>query len=341
MKSTLGEWRWIGAVKRLDLTIENQRDYAVLDGQWDLNDFGVLLDGLSARRVDESLQNGKSSVTCELCLADGRNVQMIGAFTDPRNASGVLLGDASLDEPVEEPGPELVPVFQPIISLSDGRVAGFEALARWPIAAGEEVSTTQYRFDDKALASSMLIHGCDALSVWRDTLGRDDIFMHVNLTARDLADTGLVDLVQALISGHGLSNGQLRLELTEQAALRNAARAVDVARELQDMGVGLVLDDFGTGHSSFMWLANLPAGSLKIDQDLIALYENPRVRTILEALTLMARRLGMKTTAEGVEKAEMLPRLREMGFDYAQGFALQRPMQLETATDYLQKRVTA
>ncbi len=335
MKSTLGEWRWIGAVQRLDLSIEDQREYAVLDGQWALDDFAVLLDGLSHRRVAESLREGGASVACELRLGDGRAVQMVGAFTDRSDASGVLMADVPHEAPVDDPGPELVPVFQPIIRLSDGGVAGFEALARWPVEDGGQDQAAQYRFDDKALASSMLIHGCEALTAWRDLVGREDIFMQVNLTARDLADDGLLDLVQVLISGHKLKQGQLRLELTEQAALRDASRAIQVAQELEAAGVPLVLDDFGSGHSSFVWLAKLPAGSLKIDQDLIALIEDRRVSTILEALTLMAKRLGMETTAEGVENASMLPRLREIGFDYAQGYALQRPMQLETATGYL------
>ena len=101
--------------------------------------------------------------------------------------------------------------------------------------------------------------------------------------------------------------------------------------ELRDAGAGIVLDDFGSGHSSFQWLADLPADALKVDASLVQQIDNPRVETILEALTLMARRLGMTSTAEGVEDLAMLTRLRTLGFDHAQGFALGRPQPAEDA----------
>lgn len=338
MTNTVGEWSWAGAEKRLEFSVSQGEDFAMLDGRWALADFGLLLDGLSQRRIERSLNDGSQSVACELRLADGRTIQMVGAFTEDASAQGVLLDQAPDNETSDEPGPELVPVFQPILSLTDGRVVGFEALARWPSPVDGEDADTYQRYDDKALASNMLIHACQALSVWRDELGCDDIFMQVNLTSTDLANESLVDLVEALINGHELSAGTLRLELTEQAALRDAEHAIEMAMTLRKAGAALVLDDFGSGHSSFLWLANLPADSLKIDPSLVAQIRNQRVRTILEALTLLARRLGMRVTAEGVEDLDILPFLREIGFDYAQGFALQRPMRLAAATEYLKSK---
>ncbi len=339
MTNTVGEWSWAGVEKRLEFSVSRDKDLAVLDGRWALEDFGLLLDGLSQRRIERSLKDGNQSVACELRLADGRTIQMVGAFTEDKYAQGVLLDQAPDEEASEEPGPELVPVFQPILSLTDGRVVGFEALARWPSPdTGNDDSGVYQRFDDTALASNMLIHACQALSVWRDELQRDDIFMQVNLTSTDLANESLVDLVEALINGHELAAGTLRLELTEQAALRDAEHAIKMAMALREAGAALVLDDFGSGHSSFMWLANLPADSLKIDPSLVAQVRNERVRTILEALVLLARRLGMRITAEGVEDLEILPLLREIGFDYAQGFALKRPMRLASATEYLKSK---
>ncbi len=338
MTNTVGEWSWAGAEKRLEFSVSHGEDFAMLDGRWALDDFGLLLDGLSQRRIERSLKDGSQSVACELRLADGRTIQMVGAFTEDAYAQGILLNQVPDDEVSDEPGPELVPVFQPILSLADGRVVGFEALARWPSPDGSADAGAYQRYDDKALASNMLIHACQALSIWREEIGCDDVFMQVNLTATDLADESLVELVEALINGHGLAAGTLRLELTEQAALRDAEHAIEMAMTLRNAGAALVLDDFGSGHSSFLWLANLPADSLKIDPSLVAQIRNERVRTILEALTLLARRLGMRVTAEGVEELEILPLLREIGFDYAQGFALKRPMRLAAATDYLKSK---
>jgi len=336
MSETIGEWSWVGESQRLDVTVSKGHELASLNGRWGLPDFGRLLDGLSVRRLSRSLVQGSDSVTCELRLAGGHHFQMIGAFTDNANAQGVLVEQSLSDDVVDGPGPVLVPVFQPILSLTTGRVVGFEALARWP--EDEEKTSNQHQgFEDQALASNMLIHASEALTTWRALPGCESIFVQVNLTSRDLVDDTLVDLVSALISGHQLGAGTLRLELTEQAALRDAERAVEVATALRDAGAALVLDDFGSGHSSFLWLANLPADSLKIDADLIAQVETPRVKTILEALTLLARRLGMHTTAEGVEDVEVLGVLREIGFDYVQGFGLGHPMTLASSAAFLKE----
>lgn len=323
----LGDWVWDEA--RQTLTIFDVREdlFGMLSGEWTLAAFGHLLDGLSAKRVQQSFKVGDDHCVLDLQIADGRRFQMIGGRADEAQMRGVLIGAPSsyTDERDDDhPGPELLPVYQPIICLKTGAIAGFEALARWP---SSDVNHEQ--FDDTALAANMLIHASDALAKWRKIDAARDVFVQVNLTSRDLENAHLAPLVSALISGHGLEAGALRLELTEQAALRDASRAIEVAKALQDAGAALVLDDFGSGHSSFMWLAQLPAFSLKVDAELISQIDEPRMRIILGAITLLAKRLGMKTTAEGVEDTALLTTLREMNFDMAQGFALGRPVRFE------------
>ncbi len=331
MAETLGEWQWRGTAERLTLKLDQESSYLDLQGEWGLAEFGVLLNGLSRRQLERIFSHATGVVRCALTLANGQTLHLVGAFDQSGDAQGLILTDTLAPSENTSPGPDLVPVFQPIISLQTGRVAGFEALARWPSSTDDTVN----RYVDDALASNMMIHACQALTKWRQISGFEDLFVQVNLTARDLTDDKLIDLVAALIDGYGLKDGDMRLELTEQAALRDIEKAIDIAQRLQKVGAGLVLDDFGTGHSSFLWLAKLPANSLKIDFDLVSKIEDPRVRTILEALTLMARRLGMRATAEGVEDRSVLPVLQDIGFDYAQGFALGRPMQASTAEDYL------
>ncbi len=338
MTNTLGEWVWDGTNQRLKVEIKAGDAFSILDGRWALDDFCLLFDGLSRRRIIRSFSGQDATVTCELRLADGQMVQMVGAFTNAEAARGMVLAQSAASEGLDNPGPVLVPVFQPIISLNTGQVVGFEALARWPVDGNSADENGHMRLGDKALASNMLIHACQALAIWRTQTGRSDLFVQVNLTSRDLVDDSLVDLVSALISGHDLGEGVLRVELTEQAALRDTNRAIEVATALRDAGAALVLDDFGSGHSSFLWLANLPADSLKVDADLIAQIGKDRVRTILEALTLLARRLHMRTTAEGVEDENILSVLQEVGFDYVQGFALARPMSLDAASAYLTEK---
>jgi len=250
-------------------------------------------------------------------------------------ARGMLLTGDDLQEidPNDlNPGPDLMPVFQPIVSLRNGQVAGFEALARWD--DGDPTSPPS-RYEDEALASNMLIRSAEALARLRDVSGRDDLFMHVNLTARDLARGTLPALVEALMNGYNLPERSLKIELTEQAALRDAEYALSAAMALKAVGAGLVLDDFGTGHSSFAWLADLPADSLKIDHGLTRRLGQQRTDTILSTITLLANRLGMTSTAEGVENKEDAARLRVLGFDHVQGFAFARPMDIDSAIRFM------
>jgi EAL domain-containing protein (putative c-di-GMP-specific phosphodiesterase class I) len=256
-------------------------------------------------------------------------------FVSETEARGMLLTGESFPEidPTDlRPGPDLVPVYQPIISLRDGRIVGFEALARWN---GADLTAPPSRYEDQALASNMLIRAAETLADLRREAKRDDLFMHVNLTARELTKSTIPALIDALTSSYELPERAIRIELTEQAALRDETKTLAAAMALKAVGAGLVLDDFGTGHSSFAWLADLPFDSLKIDHGLTSRLGQQRNDTILSAITLLAQRLNMSTTAEGVEKREDGGRLRALGFDYAQGFAFARPMDSANALKFL------
>ena len=332
-----GNWKWDARTLRLSLKPDPAGTLSDLAGDWALSAFGVKLDGLSLTRLDEALKAMDGPVSCELGLADGRHFSLVGAFTEPGRAQGMLLsgqGDRRHGKDADTSiGPELTPVFQPIVALSDGRIAGFEALARWS-DAGQKRPPTK-RFEDPALASNMLIRAANELATWREVTRREDLFVHVNLTGRDLAGGEVAGLIDALVSGHKLSNSTLRVELTEQAALRDADEAIKVTRAIKAAGAGLVLDDFGSGHSSFSWLADMPADSLKIDPDLTRRLGDPRTDIILEAITLLAARLKMTVTGEGVEDKSDAAKLRALGFHYVQGYAFGRPMISSVALDFL------
>ena len=151
------------------------------------------------------------------------------------------------------------PVFQPILCLRSHRVEGFEALARWEGEAGAQSPVG----DTQGLASSMLIHAAESLVSFRNVARNPNLFVQVNITSLDLEDGELIDLITALRSGHRLSPGSIRLELTEQDALRDTQQTLNRLHDLKAAGAGIVLDDFGSGHSSFQWLADLPADALK------------------------------------------------------------------------------
>ena len=332
-----GNWRWDARKMRLSLKPDPAGALSDLAGDWSLSAFGVKLDGLSMSRLDSTLKALDGPVSCDLGLADGRQFSLVGAFTEPGRAQGMLLSGVrerrNTDEKDATIGPELTPVYQPIVSLADGSIAGFEALARWSDAG--QMRPPAKRFEDPALASNMLIRAANELARWREATRRRDLFVHVNLSGRDLAGGEIAGLIDALVSGHKLANGVLRIELTEQAALRDADEAIKVTKAIKAAGAGLVLDDFGSGHSSFSWLADMPADSLKIDPDLTRRLGDPRTDIILEAITLLASRLKMTVTGEGVEQKADAGKLRALGFHYVQGYAFGRPMLGDVVLDFL------
>lgn len=330
-----GNWIWRTATGRLEIEAPSGTPLSDLGGIWSIDALEKMLEGLSRGRLKKVFSPGDGAVLCPLRLSNGQDVHLVGAFVSQSEARGLLLTGEKFPEfdPSElKPGPDLVPVYQPIISLRDGRVVGFEALARW---TGPGLSTPPSRWEDQALASNMLIRAAETLSDLRREARRDDLFMHVNLTARELTKSTIPALIDALSNSYALPDRAIRIELTEQAALRDETKTLAAAMALKAVGAGLVLDDFGTGHSSFAWLADLPFDSLKIDHGLTARLGQSRTDTILSTITLLAQRLGMSTTAEGVEKREDASRLRALGFDNAQGFAFSKGIDAKAALKFL------
>jgi len=328
-RTHLGSWHWDPVARRLRIEIDDSSEHRDLRGSWSLEGVSALLDGFAPSRLAHALSGEMTAVNCPLGRSDGRRIQLVGAFLPHRAARGLLLGASG-----EHAGRDhtLVPAYQPIVSLETGELSGFEALARWIDKDGKPDPGVAPG-DDEGLAAGMLLHGASALSRWRRLAGGEALFVQVNLTGRDLEQPGLPGLIEALIEGHGLPPGMLKVELTEQAPLRDAGDALRAARAIKAAGAGLVLDDFGTGHSSFAWLADLPADGLKIDADLISRLGEPRIEAILEAVTRLAHRFGLTVTAEGVEARTHIARLRGLGFDHVQGFAFGRPMPEEAVSE--------
>ena len=330
-----GSWHWHKPSQRLTIEAPRGTVLSELSGDWSIDALEQMLEGLSRGRLGRAFDPGEGPVRCNLRLSSGRDVHLVGAFVGDTEARGMLLTGEhfpEIDTSDLKPGPDLAPVYQPIVSLRNGQVAGFEALARWDDG---DATSPPSRYEDEALASNMLIRSAETLSRLMEATGRSDVFMHVNLTARDLARGTIPALVEALIQGYRLPERALKIELTEQAALRDAEHALSAALALKAVGAGLVLDDFGTGHSSFAWLADLPAYSLKIDHGLTRRLGEQRADTILSTITLLASRLGMTSTAEGVENKDDAARLRALGFDHVQGFAFARPMDADSAIQFL------
>jgi EAL domain-containing protein (putative c-di-GMP-specific phosphodiesterase class I) len=152
----------------------------------------------------------------------------------------------------------------------------------------------------------------------------------VNLSTRCLLDAGLPDLVRRLLAEHGVPAEILRLEVTESAVMGDAARCMEVLERLHDLGVRLSIDDFGTGYSSMAYLRRLPVDELKIDRSFVLGMTTTQQDAVLVRTAIdLGHNLGLTVVAEGVEGAEHVAALRELGCDIAQGFHYARPMTAE------------
>jgi diguanylate cyclase (GGDEF)-like protein len=222
----------------------------------------------------------------------------------------------------------LLPHYQPIVSLSSGRIEAVEALARWPHA--EHGVLTPDRFLGLAeeggliatLGRAVLRQACVQGQTWQLGLERPPV-VAVNLAAAQLADRQTVGDVVTVLEQTGLPPELLQLEITEHAALDEPG-TLSVIRDLAGYGVGMVLDDFGTGRAHLAQLPELPAhgvGTLKLPADFLrqpTAGDSPRV-WVLAAMIRLAHELGMRVTVEGVETSAHDALVRELGADLAQG----------------------
>jgi len=220
--------------------------------------------------------------------------------------------------------------YQPIVDLAMGRVVGAEALLRW--RSSEEATPSQIV---RVLEDIGLVHeiglwtlntACRQLRAWRDK-GLGDLKVAVNLSAQQLRDPGLPTALKRTLATHGLSPTQVELELTETAAMEDAARTHTLFQELREAGFSLALDDFGSGYSSLSYLRRLPFQKLKIDREFVThVDERAGSRTICKALVELTAGLELGVLAEGVERFEEVETLRAMGCSTFQGFYFSRPL---------------
>jgi EAL domain-containing protein (putative c-di-GMP-specific phosphodiesterase class I) len=172
----------------------------------------------------------------------------------------------------------------------------------------------------------MLEQACAQLGVWNAALVHRRLRIAVNVDPTEFGDEGLPDRVAGVLRRHGVSPGQLALEMTEIALNNRPANAVDVMRRLRSLGVRIALDDFGTGYSTLSRLARTPVDTIKIDRSFVAhIDHDEQQRWFLRGLLDLARHLGLRTVGEGVERAGQLHELRRQGCDLVQGHFVARP----------------
>jgi diguanylate cyclase (GGDEF)-like protein len=228
---------------------------------------------------------------------------------------------------------QLVLFYQPKISTVTPAVVGVEALVRWRhpergmIPPGVFIPLAERTGLIKPLTYWVLGAALRQLARWQRE-GRGTRIA-VNVSQNNLRDPDFFEHFIALPDKNGARLEGLDIEITESALMEDPAQARAVLQRISDLGVRVFIDDFGTGYSSLAYLASLPIHALKIDRSFVIQMHEPRYRTIVESTISMARSLGMKVVAEGVETPELIAMLAELGCDEIQGYVYSKPLPIE------------
>lgn len=222
-------------------------------------------------------------------------------------------------------------LFQPILNLETGRIAGVEALVRWNHRAfgvlDAETLLETAATAELAIKLGRHIRARAMREVMSWTPALSALRLAVNITAADLADPGFADALRAGLATSALPPHRLTLEVTEGAFIENIADAAEVLEGIRKSGIHIVLDDFGTGFSSLAWMARLPIDGIKLDRSFTkALGGTERERIVVETVVALARRLGLSVIAEGVEEPFQLAAAIAAGCDGVQGYEIAVPL---------------
>jgi diguanylate cyclase (GGDEF)-like protein len=227
---------------------------------------------------------------------------------------------------------ELTLHFQPIINVITKNVTGAEALLRWEskvlgsvppdvfIPIAEEVGLIN------TIGEWVLLRACQQNKYWHN-LGHNDFMISVNMSAKQLGRKGFMNVVESCLKAAELPAQFLELELTETAIMKDIGSAINRLDQLRKLGVSIALDDFGTGYSSISYLRKLQIGRIKIDRSFIQhIPENQEDIAITKAIISLARNLGLRVTAEGIETAAQQTFIDNTIVDSAQGYYIGKPM---------------
>jgi len=234
--------------------------------------------------------------------------------------------------------------YQPIVD-GTGRLAALEALVRWRhpvrglvmpdafIAVAEETGLIV------PLGKLVLANACLQLRRWqREIPSLAQMAVGVNISHRQFVSPAVVDDIARVLDETGLSPHSLRLEVTETAAMQNAAQTIETMARLRAMGILIYMDDFGTGYSSLSQLQRMPLDALKIDREFVKeMNRDATSRSIVDSIIALAHTMSLRVIAEGVETAEQAARLADSGCDYLQGYHFGRPMPVEQVPLFVER----
>lgn len=233
--------------------------------------------------------------------------------------------------------------YQPIVSLSSGRISSFEALLRWQhpkrglVLPAEFIPLAEETGLIVPIGRWVLREACRQMHTWQLAFSdRAPSMIAVNLSGKQFLQLDLVEQIEQIIQETGLKAGSLKLEITESVVMENSEEAAVMLKQLKALGVQLSIDDFGTGYSSLSRLHSFPVNTLKIDRSFVSqMGPEGGNSEIVQAIVMLAQQIGMNVTAEGVETAAQLTKLKELKCEEGQGYFFSRPLTRQAAQELI------
>jgi diguanylate cyclase (GGDEF)-like protein len=313
-----------------------RRPFVVEDIKIDVaGSIGVTVHPLHGRDVDSLMQ--RADVAMYVAKRRHSGCELYSPGQDSYSPGRLALA-GELREAIEKG--DLKVHYQPILDLHESRVVGAEVLARWnhpvngPVPPSEFIPLAEHTGLIHSMTTSVLRQSISQCSAWRQL--DPNFFVAVNLSTRSLMDETLTSEIGAILDEEDLPASCLHLEITESSIMEDPDRASALLSELNQMGISLAVDDFGTGHSSLAYLKRLPVGYLKIDRAFVLGMEHDENDAIIVRSTIdLGRNLGLHVVAEGIESAPVQESLAEMGCSFGQGYHIGKPMASEKMSSWL------
>jgi diguanylate cyclase (GGDEF)-like protein len=290
-------------------------------------------------RPEELLRDADTAMYC--AKERGKACHVTFDATMHAKATAALWVETELRKAVEEN--DFVVYYQPIVSVEENKIIGFEALLRWQHAVRGVITPSE--FITVAEETGMILpigeivirESCRQLKAWQAQFpGCRDLTVSVNVSSKVFYQPDFFDTVKNILEETGLEGRCLRLEIVERTLIENPEPTAAMIKRFAEIDVYFDIDDFGTGYSALNYLRHFPIKGLKIDGSFInALTFDRNNAAIVKTIIALGRDLGLDVIAEGIEKVEQLDVFRDMQGEYAQGFYLFRPMDDTAAGNYL------
>ena len=284
---------------------------------------GIAISGRGYQHMEEIVRDADTAMYRAKALGKARHE----IFDTEMHAHAVTLLQLETDLRRAVERKEFCVHYQPIVSLTDAELYGFEALLRWNhperglIMPGEFISIAEETGVIVPLGRWILRQSCRQMSEWQRKFPiARNLILSVNISGKQFAQPDLFHQVAGILRETGFSPHRLQLEITESVVIENTATVTDVLIKLRGLGVTLSMDDFGTGYSSLSYLHRFPIDTLKIDRSFIRSHVANGESGIVRTIIMLAHDLGMRVVAEGVETAEQLGYLQSLGCEFGQGY---------------------